>query len=271
MGALSAEFIGVLQADPDLGEGICDEELGLAMRQAVGEVMRLDVGAWTPVAEVGRGATVGLLILDGVLCRRVRMGRGASVELLGAGDVLRPWEDDPHESSTDVVATWSVLQTSRIVKLGPAFERAAIRWPQLSRAIVGRTIRRARRLAATVAISQVGDLDGRLLLLLRHLADRWGHVEPGWTVVALNLPQETLGELVHAQRSSVNRALRRLRERGLVAPRPGGWALRNDAVTTQLTAMDSAEGSLAPVISIMDPADRPFAVTDVTAAAAASD
>src|SRR3954451_6982223 len=103
MGARSAEFIGVLQADPELGRGIGGEELGLAMRQAVGEVVRLDAGVWTPSPDLQRGATVGLLVLDGVLCRRVRTGRGASVELLGAGDVLRPWEDDPYTSSASVV------------------------------------------------------------------------------------------------------------------------------------------------------------------------
>lgn len=48
-------------------------------------------------------------------------------------------------------------------------------------------------------------------------------------MVPIDLSQETLGELVHAQRSSVDRALRRLRQERLIARHPDGWSLLDPA------------------------------------------
>jgi len=67
----------------------------------------------------------------------------------------------------------------------------------------------------------------RLILLFWQLADRFGRVGSDGTHPWLSLSQEALGELVAARRSSVNVALRDLRDRGLVLnPSPGRWVLR---------------------------------------------
>ena len=65
------------------------------------------------------GATepaLGLLVLDGLLLRTVRLERRACPELTGAGDLLRPWDaaDDPTSIGT---ATWEAVVPTTIAVL----------------------------------------------------------------------------------------------------------------------------------------------------------
>jgi CRP-like cAMP-binding protein len=90
------------------------------------------------------------------------------------------------------------------------------RFPTVLSELIGRLVQRANTLAVNLVIAQLPRLEERLLALLWHLGDRFGHVEPGGVIVPLPLSHGTLAELVHARRPSVTTALSRLAERGLI-------------------------------------------------------
>jgi hypothetical protein len=234
MGGQSVEVMSLLSADPDLAAGVPREELRIARARTVGEVLRLPVGPWAPAPELRREAPLGLLIVDGLLTRRITVAGRASVELLGAGEVLMPWQDDGGPLSMVEEMQWRIVDPVRAIKLGRAVERSLARWPQLYRNLQARSARRSQALGIVIAISQVPQVHARLMLLFWHLAERWGKVAPGNIVVSIDVPQQTLGELVHADRSSVNRALRRLRGEGLLARGPGGWVICTDPANPSL-------------------------------------
>jgi len=53
---------------------------------------------------------IGLLVLDGVLSRELIVADHVSAELLGPGDVLRPWQTGNRASLLPVDAVWSALR-----------------------------------------------------------------------------------------------------------------------------------------------------------------
>ena len=64
-------------------------------------------------------------------------------------------------------------------------------------------------------------LEVRLVLLLWHLAARWGRVEPTGIRLSLPLTHRLLGQLVAAERPSISHALARLAHAGLVTGSAG--------------------------------------------------
>jgi CRP/FNR family transcriptional regulator, cyclic AMP receptor protein len=73
---------------------------------------------------------------------------------------------------------------------------------------------RARHLAVNMAIAHYPRIDHRLLLLLWHLADRWGRVTAAGTRIPLRLTHALLADLVAARRTSVTTALAQLEDEG---------------------------------------------------------
>src|SRR5581483_5254223 len=88
-----------------------------------------------------------------------------------------------------------------------------------------RTERRSAELDVLRAISCQPRLEVRLVLLLWHLAGRWGRVEPTGSRLCLPLTHRVLGHLVAAERPSISHALRRLSEAGIVTGAAGDWHL----------------------------------------------
>ncbi|MGO9907166.1 MAG: helix-turn-helix domain-containing protein [Solirubrobacteraceae bacterium] len=62
-------------------------------------------------------------------------------------------------------------------------------------------------------------------MLFWHLADRWGRVRNGQTILPLRLTHSVLADLIAAQRPSVSTALSDLASRKIVRPAPDGWLL----------------------------------------------
>src|SRR4051812_40262833 len=79
----------LLDLDPALGRGLTPALREQVRRWLVVPVWPLPRGAWTAGPEAS--GLMGLLVLDGVLARSVSLGRTAYPELLGVGDLLRPW------------------------------------------------------------------------------------------------------------------------------------------------------------------------------------
>lgn len=222
-----AGMVRVLEEDPALGEGLDAMSLERAER-VVARVLELPAGRWEIPAPDDPSGLLGLLVLDGLLVRSVTVGEVSCSELLGAGDVLRPWtyQRDLGVASIPAEARWRVVQPSRAALLDRRFALGTARWPEIQAALLDRAVTRARRLAFSVSVCSLVRLDVRLLVALWHLADRWGRMTPDGVRVPLRLSHELLAEVVGARRPSVTVALGRLREEGSVVRRPDGtWLL----------------------------------------------
>jgi CRP/FNR family transcriptional regulator, cyclic AMP receptor protein len=222
--------ISLLDADPDLADVLSPEDRVAATRILMAHSRVLDPGEWDPHDEVGENVPViGLLLLDGILTRDIVFAGRTTTELLGAGDVLRPWDDDQQFEPLPFTASWHVHVPSRIAVLDARFALASGRWPRLASAIGERHIRRSRGLAFQRAIAQLPRVDDRLLVLMWSLAERWGRVGTQGVRLPLSLPHRTLATLVGARRPSVTTALTGLARDGLVERTPEGWLLHGHA------------------------------------------
>jgi CRP/FNR family cyclic AMP-dependent transcriptional regulator len=238
--------VAVIDVDPDLAEGLPEGEREVASRRLVAPTYDLPVGAWAPEQhnhQPVHGA-LGLLVVNGLLSRTLTLEGRATGELLGSGDVLRPW--DPREAPPGISChvQWAVHAPTRLALLDRRFVSAAARWPSVLEEIAMRLVRRSANLSLQLALGQVPRIEGRLLLLFWRLADRWGRVTPDGILIPLRLTHETLAALVAARRPSVTSALGRLGEAGLLERRDGGWLLHRDAedhLVEFLAARDTAD------------------------------
>lgn len=231
MPALPSAVVHVLAEDPRLGAHLTADELPAATQHLVAAELSVPEGPWPAAGSMsGAPGDLGLLIVDGSLSRSVRVGRHACAELLGPGDVLRPWDGDDGEAApVRHESRWRVLEPARLAVLDARFAAVAAGFPPVVAELLSRTLRRSRDLAVLLAIAGMPRLDARLLAALWHLADRWGRVGRDGTLVPLRLTHETLAGLVGAQRPSVTTALRALERRGAVRrDAGGGWLLLGD-------------------------------------------
>src|SRR3954470_2737823 len=115
-GGWDAGLVRVLEWDRELLRGT---DPVLAARAARGVVVQAtSVAAAGPVEFQGIPADAfGVLVLDGLLMRRVEMVGRASGELLGAGDLLRPWQDDGPSSTMPAETYWRALRPTRLALL----------------------------------------------------------------------------------------------------------------------------------------------------------
>lgn len=227
-----SDYVRVLDEDPELARSLPAESSALARRHAVAREKRLGAGPWEPQTEPeGTPCALGLLVLDGLLTRDVVCAGRECLELLGRGDLLRPWDySDGVYAPVPFDTSWCVLQPTRLAVLDRRFTLVVGRFPELLAELVSRTLHRSRWLSLLFALSHVRRIDQRLLILFWHLADRWGRVEREGVVLPLGLTHETLAKLVGAQRPSVTVGLSQLREQGRLRRRPdGSWLLLGSA------------------------------------------
>jgi CRP-like cAMP-binding protein len=215
----------LLECDRELACAVPPEDTELARAYVRTPVYALERGPWEPPEALSRLDLLGLVVTEGVLICDVTVGTTGVSELLGPGDVLRPWQGQGGESSVSPECAWQVLAATRLAVLDGRFARVAARWPGLLNVLLERSVNRSRSLAVQVAIGRVAGIDLRLQLVLWHLADRWGRVTPDGVFVPLVLTHEVLGRLVGARRPSVTTALSRLQGDGEVSRRPDGWLL----------------------------------------------
>jgi hypothetical protein len=101
-----AEIVPLLECEPTLGAGLSESDRRAARNALPAQVVDLEAGAWEPGSNGPDGDRLGYLIASGLLVRRIEVGAGSSVELLGRGDLLRPWQED---SSSFCRASWEAL------------------------------------------------------------------------------------------------------------------------------------------------------------------
>jgi CRP/FNR family transcriptional regulator, cyclic AMP receptor protein len=219
--------VRVLEVDPDLGQDLAPAALAVARPRAIARAEWLEPGRWQPFAEQwDHRGHLGLLIVDGFLTRTIQLGSRRCAELLGPGDVLRPWVRLGDYSSVPVEDGWQVLEATRLAVLDRRFAVAMAGWPEVTAAILDRMMARSGWLAFHLAVAHLRRVETRVHVALWHFADRWGRVRPGGIELRLNLTHALLADIVAAERPSVTLALSTLRERGLVERGPGHvWLL----------------------------------------------
>jgi CRP/FNR family cyclic AMP-dependent transcriptional regulator len=239
----TGDWVQILQADPALAAAVPAATREDAVVYTFAHAMWLERGAWQPPLDADDGAGhLGLLVLDGFLARQVRVLDRPPAELLGPGDILDPWERDHTEPFT-ADARWEVLEPARLAVLDRRFAAVAGRWPELVAALFSRAIARSRAMLLYMAISQLVGVEMRLLVLLWHLAERWGDHEDGardGCVVPMHLTHQLLASLISAQRPTVTSALAQLSERGLVSRNGDGHFVLHGGPPTEFRSLRSA-------------------------------
>jgi CRP/FNR family transcriptional regulator, cyclic AMP receptor protein len=225
-------MFSLLDLDPDLGQLLPPERRPTAQAQLQVEVHRLAAGPWSSDRLAGANPEhVGLLLIDGVISREVLVSDTVSTELLGPGDILRPWALHDNPSLLQMTVRWNALTECRIAVLDRRLGARLTQFPEVNSVLIDRLNDRAERLATTQAVSQLNRVDRRLLALFWHLAERWGRMTSDGVVVPLTLSHRMLGQLVGARRPTVSTAIGELARRDeLVRRDDGTWLLKGEPV-----------------------------------------
>jgi CRP/FNR family cyclic AMP-dependent transcriptional regulator len=229
----------LLEEDPELAHRVPPDRRETATRELTVEVLNLPPGRWSPAGGEGGNGDLGLLVLSGLVVRSVGRSTRLGAELLGPGDIVRPWQDT-EGGVLGFQTSWSVVQPARLARLDAQLTGRLAPYPEIVDCLVGRTLQRARSLAATMAIAQEPTVEARLELLLWQLADRFGRVRPNGVFVPLTLTHSVLARLVAARRPSTTTALGRLSARGVLERGEDGWILHGDPPNGGLEPMVSA-------------------------------
>jgi CRP/FNR family cyclic AMP-dependent transcriptional regulator len=215
-----ADTIAIIDADPELGELVPPDDRDRARRETRTRVRRLSTGEWDVAASEEPDAHLrGFLIVDGLISREVEVIGRRCVELIGAGDVIRPWSWDESGSHVQAEVGWTVLEPARLAVVNHHLVVRMTPWPQLGLELFNRGTRRAHALAVALAIAHHQRVDDRLLLTLWHLAERWGRVLPDGIAVPLPLSHQRLADLVGAHRPAVTSAMGALTRAGRISRR----------------------------------------------------
>jgi CRP-like cAMP-binding protein len=222
------ERASLVALDPGLAELLTPDRhhaADAALRVHVRHLARgtLDVSA----LQATPASNIGLLIVEGIVTREVLLGSTVSAELLGPGDIVRPWTFAGGEELLSTKVRWSVV--SDYLRAAVLDRRVAATlggFPEVTVVLMDRLNNRSSRLAVTQAISQLQRVDRRLIALFTHLAERWGRMTPGGVLVPLRLSHRMLGGLVGASRPTVSTAIGALSRTGELVRRPdGAWLL----------------------------------------------
>jgi CRP-like cAMP-binding protein len=224
---VSEALVHLLHEDPGLAEGLEGPRREAALRECLCQVLEVPTGPWDHEAVPHDSpGDLGLVVLSGFIVRRVTIGTARGAELLGAGDLIRPWQDGGEHSILPASAHLVVVEPARLALLDARAALRLARYPEVISELLGRAMMRSRSLAAHLAVSQMPRVDRRLVVLFWHLADRYGRVTPDGILLDLPLSHELLSWLVAARRPAVTTALTRLAERDVLRRRPDGrWLL----------------------------------------------
>ncbi len=244
-GSPGAGRVMVLDADRELGERLDPQRRAQAVPRSLARTLWRDTGWWAADEDAGHGRDgLGMLVIEGVLVRRVGVRDRFGAELLAAGDLVQPFAHDGEEATLPFTARWRVLSPLRLAVLDLAWMARMAPYPEVTAALVGRAMVRSRRLASMLAIAQHHRLDDRLRLFFWEVADRFGRVRPDGVKLELDLTHELIGHLVGAHRPSVSAALARLQAAGEVERRDRRWLLHGSPPAAEELAATDAQSNL---------------------------
>jgi CRP-like cAMP-binding protein len=221
--------VSVLQVDPDLGGSLSGAQHEAAVRASSAQMLEVPRGQWKEDELEVTESGFGLLVLSGLFVRRVSQSQRYGAELIGPGDLLRPWDLVGDWSSIPTESTWRAIEEARLAVLDEDFASRVSPYPGVACALMRRAVLRSRYLTILIAIISQRKVETRLAMLFWHLADRFGQMRGEWVHVPVPLTHSLLGELVAARRPSVTTALSRLDEQGTLIRDSEGWRLRASA------------------------------------------
>ena len=219
-------MVRVLDEDLELAAAIDPDRREQARLRGIAPLVELSPGPWEPPRSPRQpGRDLGLLVLSGLLRRDVELAGRCFVELRGPEDLLRPWDDAADVTAISARPTWTVKEPTRLAWLDGDFASEVAAWPEITSVLIERATRRARLLSFRLAILELRHVHLKVLLLLWHLADRWGRVTSDGVRLNLKLTHELIASMVGAHRTSVTLALKKLTDEGRVTKDGGGWLL----------------------------------------------
>jgi len=249
-------FVHLLDVEPDLAARLRDDDRAEAYERLRMRVLEIPAGEWS--VDDGGPASLGFMVVSGLLLQEVRLASRSAMQLLGPGDVVLP--GCVANEVLDAELRWSAAVTSRVAILDePTLQACFSQWPGLGLGLVERTGSQLTRSATQAAIAQLPRVDQRLEAMFWDLAGRWGHVTPSGVHLPLPLSHEVLARLVGGRRPTITLALKALADRAIVVRRPDrSWLLVAPAPT------------LPGTLAIREPPPlRALAAVPITATAAA--
>ncbi len=238
----------LLSEDTDLAEAIAPALRERAIDECIAPVARLRRGRWSGAQPDLSQGGIGLLVLEGLLIRRVGIDGRYGAELLGQGDLLRPWQGEDAPPTLLSSTGWQVLEPTQVALLDRRVAQRLARYPELTGRLAGRALERSRNLAINMAIVHQPRVEIRLHMLLWHLAGRWGRVRGDGILVPLRLTHTVLSDLVAARRPTVSTALAELVRRGTLQVLDGCWLLTGEppGELLELGTQTEPAGEIAP-------------------------
>lgn len=217
--------VRLIDAEPSLARGIERRDLDEAREKLIAEVRRVEPGAWEEARKKPSSPLfLGYLILEGAFTREIMLSSRPSIELLGPGDLIRPWVVPHALDAMHVTDEWSLLSPGHVAIISEDFYQQAERFPSVLTVLMDRVVARARWLGFHVAICQLPRIDHRLLLTFRYVAERWGIEEPGGVKIPFRLSHRSLAALIGARRPKITAAIGTLTEQGLLEQaKDGTW------------------------------------------------
>lgn len=237
-GSVGIHRVCVLDVEPELGEGLDPASIAPARRASVAATWSLPRGRWQCESWMFdyRGS-LGLLLLDGLIARHLSIGGMETVELVGPGDVLRPWIAVDGEIAQHMREHWMVTRRTHLAILDRAFALAVSPWPEIAANLSDRLAMRVGWIALASAIQGMRRIDDRLLALLWSYADRWGRMTPDGVVLELELTHRLLAGVIGARRPSVTTALKALEASGALTRRNDrSWLLTGERPASLATS-----------------------------------
>src|SRR3954454_17286032 len=165
------ERVIVLEADRGLCEVVDPGRAGRARAASLAAAAARRVGSWDAARDAALARDgFGLLVLEGMLVRRVGVEGRFGAELLAAGDLLRPWQHDGEAGALPFEMAWRIVAPLRFAVLDRGWAARMAPFPEVAAELIGRALERSRRLATLMAIAQQPRLDQRVWLLFWGLA-----------------------------------------------------------------------------------------------------
>jgi CRP/FNR family cyclic AMP-dependent transcriptional regulator len=235
-----AGAIRLLEHLPDLAADLEPGQAATAYRALTVPAIELGRGR----CEAGIGETVppvsgqpfGLLVIEGLLAREVRLAERTSNSLYGPGDILDLRTD---EGSSLAAGARLVSPDAAVVAVLDDRVLVAMReWPRMIARLFAVAMRQLERGDINAAIGRLERVEDRLLGFFWLLADRWGRRGPDGIAIEQPLTHEAIGQLIGARRPTVSLGLRALSEDGALLRRmDGSWLLSPESLS-QLIAAD---------------------------------
>jgi CRP/FNR family transcriptional regulator, cyclic AMP receptor protein len=139
-----AGAVSLFEVAPDLTEHVDSRQAAVASSRAVAPVTTLRPGDRDPWSFIDSANDhLGLLVIDGLLTRNMTLLGRTTMELIGSGDVLRPWDDAAERPSVPMTVGWTVHLPTRVALLDERLPERVAAWPAIATALVKRSVRRA--------------------------------------------------------------------------------------------------------------------------------